>query len=604
MAEKNTESTAVNELIELVATAKPLPPDPSEDLMFRDAKPAKPRKLSTTRMSSTVPPVPLEPLPRARSPHGTQPAATLARPPTTPARTIKAQPPAIRVTTAPISRGPSIPPLTLDDDSDHDEVTNPGTAAPTITQRPTVPTLPPPIPSTRASGSGMRASGSGMRASGTSTSAASTNTRASGSGMRASLQKTRDFEYPIVQPPAATTPSRSPRSTPAPANMPVAAPFESVPPYLPPPRTSRSSAPAWHEHDIGTHQITKRQDWRAIVGRLIGPMVILVIVGVFIGGYFAFDGDGGKRKPQPAPVASPAGAVAADNNVGAGDPAGSVAGDTGGEAIADHASTSDEAPAAATAVDAPHAAHPAGDVGADVPVTPPNLANVRALEGAASASSSNATPAPSATGKLVDIRIDSDPSGATVMLLDRGKSTFLGTTPMRAAIDPSRKYELVFSRERRATVVEPLDPTVRDRVTVKLPRAKARRGGASVTPPAVEREAATPVAETQPPPTVKAAKAAKAKPTAIDNATLVEPKPERRPDAAKAEGTLRISSKPPCEIVIDGKHTGLMTPQRAITLPVGAHKITLVNGEAGIKKTLSVRITADQPTTVIQDFMK
>jgi hypothetical protein len=65
-----------------------------------------------------------------------------------------------------------------------------------------------------------------------------------------------------------------------------------------------------------------------------------------------------------------------------------------------------------------------------------------------------------------------------------------------------------------------------------------------------------------------------------------------------------ISSKPPCEIVIDGKATGLTTPQRSIPLPAGTHKITLVNSAEGIKKTVSVQITADKPTKVIQDFMK
>jgi hypothetical protein len=73
---------------------------------------------------------------------------------------------------------------------------------------------------------------------------------------------------------------------------------------------------------------------------------------------------------------------------------------------------------------------------------------------------------------------------------------------------------------------------------------------------------------------------------------------------ARGQGTLMISSKPPCEIYVDGKPTGLTTPQRAIMLPAGAHKITLVNTAQGIKKTVSVQITADKPTKVIQDFMK
>jgi len=65
-----------------------------------------------------------------------------------------------------------------------------------------------------------------------------------------------------------------------------------------------------------------------------------------------------------------------------------------------------------------------------------------------------------------------------------------------------------------------------------------------------------------------------------------------------------ISTKPPCEILVDGKPTGLVTPQRAIMLPVGTHKITLVNQADNIKKTIAVEISADQATKVIQDLMQ
>ena len=65
-----------------------------------------------------------------------------------------------------------------------------------------------------------------------------------------------------------------------------------------------------------------------------------------------------------------------------------------------------------------------------------------------------------------------------------------------------------------------------------------------------------------------------------------------------------ISSKPPCEILVDGKSTGLTTPQRAIKLPAGGHRITLVNATERINKTIAVQITAGTPTKVIQDLMQ
>jgi hypothetical protein len=67
---------------------------------------------------------------------------------------------------------------------------------------------------------------------------------------------------------------------------------------------------------------------------------------------------------------------------------------------------------------------------------------------------------------------------------------------------------------------------------------------------------------------------------------------------------LMISAKPPCDILIDGKSTGLATPQRAISLPPGAHAITLVNSQNGIKKTIAVKVEAKKSTKLIKDFTR
>ena len=65
-----------------------------------------------------------------------------------------------------------------------------------------------------------------------------------------------------------------------------------------------------------------------------------------------------------------------------------------------------------------------------------------------------------------------------------------------------------------------------------------------------------------------------------------------------------VSSKPPCQIFVDGHDTGLSTPQRSLPLSAGTHKITLVNKQESVMKTVSVAITADQSTKLIQDLMK
>jgi hypothetical protein len=74
--------------------------------------------------------------------------------------------------------------------------------------------------------------------------------------------------------------------------------------------------------------------------------------------------------------------------------------------------------------------------------------------------------------------------------------------------------------------------------------------------------------------------------------------------AAAGSGTLAVSAKPPCSIVIDGKATGLVSPQRSISLSAGTHEVTLINAEEGIHLTAEVTVTADKATQLIQDFTK
>ncbi len=72
--------------------------------------------------------------------------------------------------------------------------------------------------------------------------------------------------------------------------------------------------------------------------------------------------------------------------------------------------------------------------------------------------------------------------------------------------------------------------------------------------------------------------------------------------AVAATGTLKVSSKPPCKILIDGKATGLTTPQVAIPPSPGTHQVTFVNASEGIDLTTAVQIKADHATPLLQDF--
>lgn len=69
-------------------------------------------------------------------------------------------------------------------------------------------------------------------------------------------------------------------------------------------------------------------------------------------------------------------------------------------------------------------------------------------------------------------------------------------------------------------------------------------------------------------------------------------------------GTLMLGAKPPCEIIINGKKTGLTTPQRAMQLPDGIHRVVLINREHDIRKRFKVKIKAGRTTRAIQDLTK
>jgi len=294
------------------------------------------------------------------------------------------------------------------------------------------------------------------------------------------------------------------------------------------PTWSQATAPAWRrpvsprrlyelmsrpdrEHMVPTFQIRRRSPLREVAGRLVLPIAVLVSTGVVIGAYVGFSGH---RAPaaQIAAAARPA------------DP------------------------------------HPAA------PAKPPIVAPVVAPVETAPRPAPVVAPAPPA---LVDVRIDSTPSGATVTLVDRGRTQLVGETPVDAAVDPSREYDLVFTYAGGPPHVEHLDARKTRRIEVALDRHE----------PAPQRAEPAP--------------------------QRAEPAPRAsRPRSEPGVGTLMISSKPPCEIVIDGRATGLTTPQRAISLSAGSHRITLRNGEKSIRKTLTVQIAANATEKVIEDLMK
>src|SRR5262249_51536670 len=137
------------------------------------------------------------------------------------------------------------------------------------------------------------------------------------------------------------------------------------------------------------------------------------------------------------------------------------------------------APAAAPA---PAAVAAAPAVAAPAVATPPPAAKV------ATASEPAVREVQTTRGvvKLVDVRIDRKPSGATGMLVDRGKTSFLGSTPLATSLDPSRHYDVIFTLPGRPTQMAPLDPASTPKLDVTLGRAKSEHRSKKASAPALD----------------------------------------------------------------------------------------------------------------------
>lgn len=68
------------------------------------------------------------------------------------------------------------------------------------------------------------------------------------------------------------------------------------------------------------------------------------------------------------------------------------------------------------------------------------------------------------------------------------------------------------------------------------------------------------------------------------------------------DGELDISSKPPCEVAIDGRPLGHRTPLTGFRMESGIHRVTLTNDQYGIAETVSVQVLAGEPVRVVKDY--
>jgi hypothetical protein len=137
---------------------------------------------------------------------------------------------------------------------------------------------------------------------------------------------------------------------------------------------------------------------------------------------------------------------------------------------------------------------------------------------------------------------------------------------------------------------------------------------AAVTVPETETEAETetetetvPIAVATPAPpkdsvrgSVRPARPARTRGTA----TFARPRTGRA-TPAKETGSplseLRINSKPPCQLYIDGRDMG-WTPQRGISVPPGRHTVVFKNREFGVDRKVIIDAKVGEVHRVIRDF--
>jgi hypothetical protein len=210
---------------------------------------------------------------------------------------------------------------------------------------------------------------------------------------------------------------------------------------------------------------------------------------------------------------------------------------------------------------------------------------------------------------------ESTPPGAKVSLLVSGKRIEVGPTPTQYKIDPRERYDVVFEKDGYVSQTRPLvlSGSPEEKVVVNLEKAQVAvrtSGGDRTGPvrtPGGGGDKVMPPAGGDKPAGGGGEKPAGGGETVVPGGGGDKPaggggdKPAGG-GGGKGEGVLLLGSKPPCEIFIDGRNTGLKTPQREIKLAVGKHKITLLNNEFGIKETFNVEIKPNDTTKMVKDF--
>ncbi|MCG8421485.1 MAG: protein kinase [Proteobacteria bacterium] len=187
-------------------------------------------------------------------------------------------------------------------------------------------------------------------------------------------------------------------------------------------------------------------------------------------------------------------------------------------------------------------------------------------------------------------RFESNPPGAQVTLLVKNKAQEieLGRSPARHELDARNKYDVRFEKDGYVTKIVPIAITGARELAVS---ARLERESSTGRSPRTDR--LSPGDKRSTGQTISG----NSRPRATQLAAGVA-----RAAAGAPPGILILSSKPRCQIYVDGQDTGKWTPQLQLKLSPGPHRITLINNDHGIKESFRVTIKSGERSTHIKDY--
>lgn len=209
---------------------------------------------------------------------------------------------------------------------------------------------------------------------------------------------------------------------------------------------------------------------------------------------------------------------------------------------------------------------------------------------------------------FVSLEITSDPNRSDYRVLrdDTEEVVSEGRTPATIEeLDSQFTYRVIVERARYESYETRFVPGMEKENSVhgELTREEREEAVASAAPPAppapTTRRDQGSSRTTAPATTTTTRTERSPQPETTQRPPPPEPEPERTAPAPARTGTLSVASRPAARVYINDRDTGRYTPIVDYELPVGTHKVVLVNEEFNLNKTYYVDIEPGQSERVI-----